>query len=77
MTIPAGKFKAECLKLMDQVNETHVSLTITKRGRPVARLVPATPEKPTGFFGYLKGLSHGSGDIIEPVDEKWDAENGE
>ncbi|MCY4367938.1 MAG: type II toxin-antitoxin system Phd/YefM family antitoxin, partial [bacterium] len=40
-TIPAGEFKAKCLKLMDEVNETGVPIIITKRGRPVSRLVPA------------------------------------
>ena len=39
-TMPAGEFKAKCLKLMDEVHETGVSIVITKRGRPVSRLVP-------------------------------------
>ncbi len=38
--IPAGEFKAKCLKLMDEVNATGEELVITKRGKPVARLVP-------------------------------------
>ena len=40
-TIPAGEFKAKCLKLMDEVSETGVPIVITKRGKPVSRLVPA------------------------------------
>ena len=56
MVISAGKFKARCLKLMDQVNETHETITITKRGRPVAKLVPHSEEKSTRVLGYMKGL---------------------
>ena len=40
-TIMASRFKAECLAILDQVDEMKVSDTITKHGRPVARLVPA------------------------------------
>lgn len=39
-TIPAGLFKQQCLALLDQVAATGHELVITKRGRPVARLVP-------------------------------------
>ncbi len=38
--IPAGEFKAKCLKLMDEVQQTGQEVIITKRGKPVARLVP-------------------------------------
>ncbi|MGQ0618912.1 MAG: type II toxin-antitoxin system Phd/YefM family antitoxin [Panacagrimonas sp.] len=40
ISLPAGEFKATCLKLMDEVAATGRSVTITKRGKPVARLVP-------------------------------------
>ena len=57
-TIPAGEFKAKCLRLMDEVNETGVPIIITKRGRPVSRLVPA--DQPNagirGLFPELEGL---------------------
>jgi prevent-host-death family protein len=39
-TIAAGDFKQGCLALIDQVSETKDEIVITKRGRPVARLVP-------------------------------------
>lgn len=38
--IPAGEFKQKCLALLDEVAETHKPLIVTKRGRPVARVVP-------------------------------------
>lgn len=44
-TIPAGEFKAKCLKLMDEISESGQELVITKHGRPIARLV-AVDERP-------------------------------
>ena len=46
--IPAGQFKARCLSLLDEVSRTRQVITITKRGKPVARLVPLEEEKPHG-----------------------------
>ena len=45
--MPAGKFKDLCLKTLDEVARTRSVVVITKRGRPVAKLVPCTPA-PTG-----------------------------
>ena len=36
----ASRFKAECLAILDQVEQMQISVTITKHGRPIARLVP-------------------------------------
>jgi prevent-host-death family protein len=72
--IPAGEFKAKCLKLMDDVAATGEELVITKRGKPVARLVPAMAERPS-LFGSMKGSVKILGDIVESVWEPgWDAD---
>jgi len=39
-SVPASAFKAQCLALLDQVAEGRITLVVTKRGRPVARIVP-------------------------------------
>jgi prevent-host-death family protein len=70
-TVPAGEFKAKCLKLIDEVAETRKPLVITKRGKPVAHLVPVPPEK--SLFGSMKGSVIWMGDIISPIDVEWDA----
>src|SRR5437764_3171742 len=44
-TIPAGVFKQVCLRILDEVAETHREIVITKRGEPVARLVPVKQER--------------------------------
>jgi antitoxin (DNA-binding transcriptional repressor) of toxin-antitoxin stability system len=45
-SMPAGKFKDLCLKTLDEVARTRSTVVITKRGRPVARLVPCPPATP-------------------------------
>jgi prevent-host-death family protein len=73
-TMPAGEFKARCLKIMDQVQKTREPLMITKRGKAVAKLVPA--DKPSNdVFGCLKGVVKIVGDIESPVlpPEDWKA----
>jgi len=75
MIIAAGRFKAKCLKYIDDVNHTHEELIITKRGVPKARLMPVS-EKPTELFGMMKGSAKITGDIVNPIDETWDACHG-
>lgn len=69
-TIPAGKFKAECLALLDRVARTGEALVVTKRGKPVAKLVPVDP----GAIPSLRGSVVVHGDIVGPVLDSWDAE---
>lgn len=70
--VPAGEFKAHCLQLIDQVAASGEPLTITKRGRPVARLVPLTAERP--LFGALRGSVRSQQDLVSPVGADWEAE---
>lgn len=71
-TVGAAEFKARCLELMDQVARTGNAIVITKRGKPVARLAPAARKQPT-LSGALKGHIRITGDIVSPVDVRWDA----
>jgi prevent-host-death family protein len=72
--IPAGEFKARCLTLMDDVHNTREPVVITKRGKPVAKLVPADEEN-RDFIGRLKGVIKILGDIESPVEppEAWES----
>jgi len=65
-SVPAGEFKAKCLALLDEVEATGRELIVTKRGRPVARLLPM----PNSLQG---SILYEAEDIIAPVDVKWDA----
>lgn len=51
MKIAAGQFKAQCLKLMDKVQQTREEIIITKHGQPVARLVPVEIEPSDSIIG--------------------------
>jgi prevent-host-death family protein len=71
-SIPAGEFKQRCLALLDQVAESGVPLTVTKRGRPVARVVPIeAPEPP--LKGSIRVLTDREEELFS-TGEVWDAE---
>jgi prevent-host-death family protein len=71
-TIPAGTFKARCLAIMDEVASKREAVIITKRGKPVAKLVPVEKEK-DDIFGFFKGKGKILGDIVSPAfsPEEW------
>lgn len=68
--IKAGVFKDVCLKLMDEVREHRKQYVITKRGRPVAKLVPPDRQRASSF-GMLRGTVVSEGDIVSPDFEAW------
>jgi prevent-host-death family protein len=75
MSIPAAVFKAECLKLVDEVARSGRPVVITKRGRPVAQLGPV-PAPPRSSFGYMKNTVSIKGDVIAPSGGRWGADSG-
>ena len=75
--VAATEFKANCLRLMDEVARQRQPIIITKRGKPVAKLVPME-EQAIDLFGYMAGTAKICGDIIRPIEDAgWtgDAEN--
>ncbi len=70
--VPAAVFKARCLELMDRVSDGRTSIVITKRGRPVARLVSIAPAP--RLFGALRGSVVILGDLVAPTGERWEAD---
>jgi prevent-host-death family protein len=71
-TIPAGQFKVRCLAIMDEVAAKRQAVVITKRGKPVAKLVPVGKEKDE-IYGFMKGKGRILGDIVSPIisPEEW------
>jgi len=67
--VPAARFKARCLALLDEVEATGRAIVVTKRGRPVARVTPLAEGAPD-----LRGSVAEQGDLVSPLDETWDAE---
>jgi len=69
----AGSFKAHCLKVVEDVRTTREPVLITRRGRPVAKLVPADTSS-DDFIGRLEGVVRIVGDIESSVEppESWE-----
>jgi prevent-host-death family protein len=65
--IAAGEFKAKCLALMEDVRSTRQPIVITKRGKPVVKLVPIDTSK-DDWIGRLDGVFRVVGDIESPID---------
>jgi prevent-host-death family protein len=72
-TMAAGEFKARCLQVMDQVSASRTSVVITKRGKPVAKLVPAD-QASEWVPGRLAKKIEILGDIVSPIvpPEDWE-----
>jgi len=70
--LTATEFKAKCLKILDQLDLQ--GITITKRGRPIARVTPVSPSGIEKFYGCMKGKIVVKGDIFS-TGIKWDAES--
>ncbi|TVQ27670.1 MAG: type II toxin-antitoxin system Phd/YefM family antitoxin [Spirochaetaceae bacterium] len=67
MTIEASEFKAKCLSIIDEVDETGESVVISKRGRPVVRLVKFVDTQADYAQLDLRGSVRVAGDLIAPV----------
>ena len=76
--IPAGEFKAKCLALIDEVNRTGQELVITKRGKPLAKLISVPlAGKRESIIGRLEGIIKINGDpddLVNPIfpQDDWD-----
>lgn len=65
-TMAAGSFKIHCLAVIDEVNSKHEPVVITKRGKPMAKLVPVINET-DDIFDFMKGKIQFTGDIVAPI----------
>ena len=73
-TIMASRFKAECLAILDQVEQLKISVTVTKRGRPIARVVPLEDsDQPQSMMGSVRLVAEDD-EAYYSTGEAWDAE---
>ena len=70
-TVSASKFKEQCLALLDNLDSE--GIVVTKHGRPVARVLPASTGC-AGLIGSMKGKIRVRGDILSSG-LKWNAES--
>jgi len=70
--------KATCLKVLDNVKKTGKRILVTKKGEPIALVIPPPPpSKEKGWLGCMRGTVKIKGDIVSPVigEEDWEALN--
>ena len=68
--IAVSEFKARCLSLLEEVSKTKTPLRVTKRGKALADVIPASPEtQERSWVGSMSGSVDIVGDIISPVIE--------
>ena len=72
LVMSAADFKAKCLDVLDQVAERREPVVVTKRGKPVAQVVPIV-RRPKQLWGAMKGEIEIRGDIVTPLDVEWEA----
>jgi len=65
--IAISEFKAKCFSLLDEVNKTKKPLRITRRGKPIAEVVPPSPAHKRRKLGSMAGTMKILGDIVSPV----------
>jgi len=68
----ASQFKSKCLALLDEVASTGIAVVVTKRGHPVAQLVPLDDEVPRSLLGSVSYQNES--DLLAPIEEEWDAD---
>lgn len=74
-TVPVSRFKATCLAALERVRATGRPLLVTRRGVPIAQVLPPPPPVPTqSNYGAMRGTAEELGDIVAPLgDEDWEA----
>lgn len=77
--VPISKFKATCLSLLRRVKRTGQPILVTRRGEPIAQILPPPPpERPDLWLGSLRGTGEILGDILGPAvpEEEWEVLRG-
>lgn len=69
-TIPAGKFKNSCLKIMDDVQRQGIAIVVTKRGKPIVKVIPFQDGKSARD---LLGTIVFAADELHSTGESWKA----
>jgi prevent-host-death family protein len=68
--VAISEFKAKCLALLEEVDKTKISLLVTRRGRPIAEVIPTSPNmEERDWLGSLSDSTEITGDVVSPVIE--------
>lgn len=72
--LSATEFKATCLRVMETVRRSRKPVIVSRRGKPLVKIVPVEEDRPVPLFGYMKGTMKIVGDIVSPDPEPWNSE---
>lgn len=72
--VAISEFKAKCLAILDEVQKTKQPIRVTRRGRPIAEVVPPCAVRSDDWMGSMKGRMEILGDIISPASDPDDWE---
>jgi antitoxin (DNA-binding transcriptional repressor) of toxin-antitoxin stability system len=73
MEIAVNHFQAQCLQIFNVLQATQEEIIITANGMPIAKIIPFALKKSV-LFGRMSGTAKIIGDIEQPLEEIWDAE---
>ncbi len=74
--VTISKFKATCLSLLAKVKRTGQPILVTRRGEPIAQIIPPpSPKRPDSWLGSLRTTGRITGDIVAPAvaESEWEA----
>jgi prevent-host-death family protein len=71
-TIQVSEFKAKCLRILEEIEPE--GILITKRGRPIARIIRATASDNSRLIGSMKDSIDIKGDLLS-TGVRWNAES--
>jgi prevent-host-death family protein len=68
-TVPVAEFEANCVDLLEEIAGSGNDIVITRDGKPLAKVVPIESSLRGPMFGTIEIV----GNIVEPIDDEWDA----
>jgi prevent-host-death family protein len=69
-TIAISEFKARCLAVLEKVRRTGRPITVTRRGDPIAEVIPPSPaHREKNWLGSAIGTGEIVGDLVAPVSD--------
>ena len=68
----ASELKARCSEVIERVRSERRAVTVTKRGKPVARIVPFELPEAKSLAGFARGRLTVIGDLLAPLDVEWE-----
>jgi prevent-host-death family protein len=73
--MPISRFKATCLAVLERGRRTGKPILVTRRGQPVAQVVPPPPVPTHGWLGCLRSTGRIAGDVVSPAmdEDRWEA----